>query len=310
MNLFGKRAEELVGRSIEGLLVDPNRYRPTGTARAGLVSAIGHLTDWEGRRATGEVVPCEVHVWEFGPPGRRLLAVHVRDLSKQRQSERVKKQFVANVSHELRTPLTSLRGALALVRDSDANCDDDTRELLTVARRNADRLLDLVNDLLDLERVGSGQLAVDKRDCGLAAAIDRAADTVRPIAADAGVSLKIAPTAVQLHADPDRLTQVMINLLANAVRFSPRGGTVTVGVSQDANRVRVTVDDQGPGVPELFRAAIFQPFTQVEGSAAHKKGGTGLGLSISSAIVKEHQGVLDVADAPGGGARFWFDLPA
>ncbi len=155
--------------------------------------------------------------------------------------------------------------------------------------------LALVNDLLDLERVGSGQLAIEKQHCVRATAV--------------GVSLQSGPTAVQLHADPERLTQVVINLLANAVRLSPRGGTVTVRVTQDAHRVRMTIDDQGPGVPEPFRQAIFEPFKQVEGSAAHKKGGTGLGMAISHAIVTAHDGVLDVADAPGGGARFWFDLP-
>ena len=226
-----------------------------------------------------------------------------------KEAERAKKAFVANVSHELRTPSTSIRGALALVRDSETNLADDSRELLSAAFRNADRLLALVNDLLDLERVGSGELAVEKRGCVLAPAIERAAETIRPIAGDAGVSLKIEPTPVTLHADPDRLTQVMINLLANAVRFSPRGRTVTVGVSPAADRVRVTIDDQGPGVPAAFRKAIFEPFKQVEGSAAHKKGGTGLGLAISHAIVREHGGVLDVTDTPGGGARFWFDLP-
>ena len=226
------------------------------------------------------------------------------------EAERAKKIFVAHVSHELRTPLTSIRGALALVRDSDANLDDDSRELLSAAHRSANRLLELVNDLLDLERVGSGERTINKRDCDLAAAIDRAAETVRPIAADAGVAIKRTPGEVQLHADPDRLTQVVVNLLANAVRFSPRGGTVTVGVARAAGRVRVTIDDQGPGVPQAFREAIFQPFKQVEGSAAHKKGGTGLGLAISQAIVAEHGGALQVSDAPGGGARFWFDLPA
>ncbi len=308
VNLFGKKAEDLVGRPVEEMLANPNPYRPSGTARAALGSAIGHLTEWEGRHADGSVVPCEVLVWVFGPPGRRSLAVHVRDLTKQREADRVKKQFVANVSHELRTPLTSIRGALALVLDVETGVDDDSRELLSAAHRNANRLLALVNDLLDLERVGSGQLAIEKRACGMAAAIERAADTVRPIAVDAGVSLKIEPTAVQLHADPDRLTQVMVNLLANAVRFSPRGGIVTVSVAQDEGRVRVTIDDQGPGVPAAFRKAIFEPFKQVEGSAAHKKGGTGLGLAISHAIVRDHDGVLDVTDAPGGGARFWFDL--
>lgn len=225
------------------------------------------------------------------------------------EAERAKKAFVANVSHELRTPLTSIRGALALVRDAEPDLDVDSRELLSAAHRNANRLLVLVNDLLDLERVGSGDLAVVKNDCELGDAIQRAVETIRPIARDAGVTVVSPATSIRLIADENRLMQVVINLLANAVRFSPQGGTVTVGVTTDGGPVRVTIDDQGPGVPAEFRQEIFEPFKQVEGSAAHKKGGTGLGLAISQAIVKEHGGVLDVGDAPGGGARFWFDLP-
>ena len=233
-----------------------------------------------------------------------------RALEKLTEAERVKQLFVAHVSHELRTPLTSIRGALALVRDAEPDLDADSRELLSAAHRSANRLLALVNDLLDLERVGSGERTVDKRDCDLAEAMASAAETVRPIAADAGVAIALAPGQLRLHADPERLTQVIVNLLANAVRFSPRGGTVTVGMARNGDRVRVTIDDQGPGVPAAFRESIFQPFKQVEGSAAHKKGGTGLGLAISQAIVGEHGGVLNVTDAPGGGARFWFELPA
>ena len=281
-------------------------------AGAPLVTASGHglgtlcVIDRIPRELTGEQLA------SLQALSRQLMAQLElrRALGLLTEAERAKKIFVAHVSHELRTPLTSIRGALALVRDSDANLDDDSRELLSAAHRSANRLLELVNDLLDLERVGSGERTINKRDCDLAAAIDRAAETVRPIAADAGVAIKRTPGEVQLHADPDRLTQVVVNLLANAVRFSPRGGTVTVGVARAAGRVRVTIDDQGPGVPLAFREAIFQPFKQVEGSAAHKKGGTGLGLAISQAIVAEHGGALQVSDAPGGGARFWFDLPA
>jgi signal transduction histidine kinase len=226
-----------------------------------------------------------------------------------RDAEQAKKQFVAHVSHELRTPLTSIRGALALVLDGGAPVDEDSAELLTAAHRSAERLLALVNDLLDLERVGSGELSVDKKDCDLAAALTRAAETVKPIAGDAGVALAIDAGPICLHADPERLAQVVINLLANAIRFSPRGGTVALSARADGECVRITIDDQGPGVPPDFRQSIFEPFKQVKGSAAHKKGGTGLGLTISHAIVTAHGGAIAVGDAPGGGARFTIDLP-
>jgi signal transduction histidine kinase len=242
----------------------------------------------------------------------RQLMAHLelrRALITLRNAESAKKNFVAHVSHELRTPLTSIRGALALVLDGDPSLDADSRELLTAGYRNANRLLALVNDLLDLERVGSGELSVEKRECDLSGVLERAAETVKSIAADAGVILEMAPVAVQLRADPERLTQVVINLIANAVRFSPRGGKVTVAIEPFDGHVCITVDDHGPGVPLEFRDAIFEPFKQVTGSAAHKKGGTGLGLTISQAIVKAHAGKLTVSDAPGGGARFTVELP-
>ena len=242
----------------------------------------------------------------------RQLMAHLelrRALMTLRGAEDAKKKFVANVSHELRTPLTSIRGALALVVDGDPALDPDSRELLLAGHRSANRLLALVNDLLDLEKVGSGELSVQKQDCALSEVLERASETVKPIAGDAGVMLKIAPTALTLHADPERLAQVTINLLANAVRFSPKGGAVAVTVEPHDGHLRILIDDQGPGVPLSFRDTIFEPFKQVEGSTAHKKGGTGLGLAISQAIVREHGGWIQVGDAPGGGARFTIGLP-
>lgn len=243
----------------------------------------------------------------------RQLMAHLelrRAMIQLRQADEIKKKFVANVSHELRTPLTSIRGALALVLDGGDTAGEEARELLAAAHRSANRLLALVNDLLDLEKVGSGDLSVERRECDLGAVLTRTADTVRPIAGDAGVTLKIPRVSVSLFADPDRLAQVLINLLANAIRFSPRGGAVVVTVEPHGNHVHVIIDDQGPGVPVPFRETIFEPFKQVQGSAAHKKGGTGLGLAIAQAIVKEHGGWITVGDAPGGGARFTVGLPA
>jgi signal transduction histidine kinase len=226
------------------------------------------------------------------------------------EADQAKKKFVAHVSHELRTPLTSIRGALSLVLDGSDPLAPDARQLLGAAHRNADRLLALVNDLLDLERVGSGELTVDLQDADLAVAIDRGVDAVRPVAARAGVSIVAGPASFPIHADVERLAQVVINLLANAVRFSPPGGEIRVAAEQCGARVCVTIDDQGPGVPPAFRASIFEPFKQVVGSAAHKKGGTGLGLAISQAIVRKHGGTLVAGEAPGGGARFTIELPA
>ncbi|HEX8031270.1 MAG TPA: histidine kinase dimerization/phospho-acceptor domain-containing protein, partial [Vicinamibacterales bacterium] len=152
----------------------------------------------------------------------RQLMTHLelrRAMVTLRDAEQIKRRFVANVSHELRTPLTSIRGALTMVLDDEAAVDGESRELLTAAQRSANRLLALVNDLLDLEGIGSGELSVEKCDCSLETALELAAETVGPLAADAAVTLTIAPTALQLFADAERLAQVFINVLANAVRF-------------------------------------------------------------------------------------------
>jgi signal transduction histidine kinase len=187
--------------------------------------------------------------------------------------------------------------------------DVEAWELLSAAHRNAERLLLLVNDLLDLERVGRGELPLEKKDSDLAAVIAAAVDVVQTMAASAGVAIVVHSPSIHLHADAGRLGQVISNVIANAIRYSPRGGTITVIADTAGSRARVTIDDQGPGVPAAFRVSIFEPFKQVEGSAAHKKGGTGLGLAIARALLERHGGVIGVGDAPGGGARFTMELP-
>ena len=232
-----------------------------------------------------------------------------RAMASLRDAEHAKKAFISYASHELRTPLTSIRGAVTLVLEGGAALDDDTRELMVAAFRNTERLLGIVNDMLDLERLGSGEIAVEPGDCDLGLVMKASVEAVRPLARIAGVSITAPVASVRITADGDRLSQVFINVIANAVRYSPPGSDVRIGVEPQQERVIITVDDQGPGVPQAFRQSIFEPFKQVQGSAAHKKGGTGLGLTISRAIVQMHDGTIAVGDAPGGGARFTIDLP-
>ena len=242
---------------------------------------------------------------------RRLMS-HLelrRSMVALREAEQSKKVFVSHASHELRTPLTSIRGAISLVLEGGTQLDEDARELMTAAFRNTERLLGIVNDMLDLERLGSGEIAIEPGACDLGVVLKASVEAVRAIARIAGVSIVAPPCEVRMWADGDRLSQVLINVIANAVRYSPAGGEVRVNVEPRGERVIMTVDDQGPGVPPQYRESIFEPFKQVQGSAAHKRGGTGLGLTISRAIVEMHQGTIVVGNAPGGGARFTIDLP-
>ncbi|HXG87600.1 MAG TPA: GAF domain-containing sensor histidine kinase [Vicinamibacterales bacterium] len=225
--------------------------------------------------------------------------------------QKEKQQFVANVSHELRTPLTSLRASLTLLGDGGAGTlPAEAAQLVSVAGRNANRLLLLVNDILDYERLGSGTgLRISPTVTPLATIFDRAREVIAATASANGVGLQLDPTSLRVLADVDRAAQVLVNLLSNAVKYSPPSGIVSTHVEVINSMARVSVTDQGPGVPDSFRDRLFKPFQQVEGSADHRKPGTGLGLAISRGIVHEHGGAIGVLNRPDGGARFWFTLP-
>lgn len=309
--MFGYDRDSLVGRRVDDCLAPAHRFANEAD-RAALAEAIGRVTEWLGQRQSGETFPVEAQVWVFGPPGNRKLACHIRDLSRQREAERAKARFVGTVSHELRTPLTSIRGALGLlVEGGDEQLPEDVRELIGLAHRNTTRLMMLVNDILDFERISAGGLPLEFQAIALSAIIDRSNDVVRAVAAEQGVSLSFGRTSAIVRADADRIVQVVVNLLSNAIKYSPRGGVVAISADTLDSKVRVRVEDEGPGVPEPFRQAIFEPFQQVEGSVEHRKGGTGLGLSISRSLVLAHGGEIGIADRRSGrpGACVWFTLP-
>jgi signal transduction histidine kinase len=171
------------------------------------------------------------------------------------------------------------------------------------------RLIDLINDILDLERMEAGQLSLDRQPTLLVTVLEGARETVEALAGQHEVALEVpSPDAVVL-GDRDRLIQVVVNLLSNAIKFSPRGTRVRVDARLAGRRVRVAVSDEGRGVPPELREQIFEPFRQVEGSDARHKGGTGLGLAICRSIVEQHGGAIGVEGREGPGATFWFTIP-
>jgi signal transduction histidine kinase len=228
------------------------------------------------------------------------------------EQERLKDEFVSTVSHELRTPLTSIRGSLSLLSGGVAGpLAPPVAELVGIAHKNSERLLRLINDILDLDKVESGKLDLHQEPAELAPLLVQAVEAHRGYADEYGVCMEAvleAPGA-RARVDADRLGQVLANLLSNAIKFSPRGERVTVRLSRQGPGLRVGVEDRGPGVPEAFRARIFQKFAQADGSDARRRNGTGLGLSIARALVERQGGTLDFASAPGAGTTFWFDLP-
>jgi PAS domain S-box-containing protein len=308
--LFGYAAEEVVGRNVSLLMPEPDRsahdgymqrYLETGEARV-----IGRGREVEGVRRDGTRFPLYLSVGEMRVGNERRFTGIVQDVTERHEVDRLKKQFVAMVSHELRTPLTSLRGSLGLLSVGAVGAlPEGAGAILAIAERSTVRLVDLVNDILDLERLEAAQLSLERQPTPLVTVLQHARETVEALAVQHQVALEVPDADAVVLGDRDRLIQVVVNLLFNAIKFSPEGGRVEVGTRLEGSRVRVEVSDEGRGVPPEMRQRIFEPFRQVEGSDARQKGGTGLGLAICRSIVEQHGGAIGVEDREGPGATFW-----
>ena len=245
--------------------------------------------------------------------GEDCLLVVGQDISERVQLEQMKADFIATVSHELRTPLTSIKGALGLIVSGvTGDVPEKSRSMIEIANRNSDRLIRLINNILDIEKLEAGQLDLRITPTAIGPLIDEAVEANGAFAAQRDVSIVVAtklPDAT-LHIDHDRIDQVLTNLLSNAAKFSPSGGRVEVSVSLRDRFFRVSVTDHGPGIPENFRARVFEKFAQADVlDADETSGGTGLGLSISKALVEAHGGRIDFVTETDEGTTFFFDLP-
>jgi len=309
--IFGYTREELLGQHLALLMPEDVRHRADDFLREARDQAIGRISEWRARRKNGEIFPFELSLFSFEASGRFFYAGAIRDVSERREVERLKQEFVATVSHELRTPLTSIRGALGLIAAGGlGELPPGAHELLTVAERNSVRLVTLINDILDLERLESGKIHMQFAEVPVAAVVRRAIEAVAGAAAAAEIRL-VGPvdSAARAWGDIDRLTQVMVNLLSNAIKFSPAGSAVTVTATQTPQWVEVRVADQGRGVPAALHEVVFERFRQVAASDERDKGGTGLGLAICRAIIEQHQGLIGVESSAETGSTFWFRVP-
>ncbi|MBD2472923.1 ATP-binding protein [Nostoc sp. FACHB-145] len=234
----------------------------------------------------------------------------VRDVTQQRELERMKREFISIISHEIRTPLSSIRGALGLVATGVLDDDPQTaKEMLGIANNNIERLVRLVNDVLALNRLESRQVELKKQWCEAATLVQQAFSSVQNLAEANQVDLRSSTGNIQVWADPDWLVQVLVNLINNAVKFSPAGTTVSVNVEPQPQQVLFRVTDQGRGIPSEKLETIFGQFQQVNMSDSRQKGGTGLGLSICRLIVQRHGGRIWAESELGRGSKFYFTLP-
>ncbi|KAA6461787.1 PAS domain S-box protein [Acidobacteria bacterium AB60] len=313
--LMGAAAARLTGQPIHDLLHGSarasNRCGPDCALRKATslqVAAAGEDTIY---RMDGTPVPAEYFFTPIMDQGRFSGSVlSFRDISQRYALDRLKDEFISTVSHELRTPLTSIRGALGLLTSGIlGQINDKAANLLRIAVTNSDRLVRLINDILDLERIQSGREPIMFRQIQLSEVVRQAIDGMQPVADAAGVQLIHDTTQVEISGDPDRLLQVLTNLLSNAVKFSPPGSGVSIMMRPGSSGVTLSVIDQGRGIPADKLEAIFGRFQQVDASDSRQKGGSGLGLAICRSIVTQHSGKIWAERNPVRGSTFRMFLP-
>jgi PAS domain S-box-containing protein len=232
------------------------------------------------------------------------------DVTMARELERLKSQFISMVSHELRTPLTSIRASMQLLVAEEMTGNEDADRLVRVALSNADRLIRIVNDILDMSKIEAGEMMVSPRPTPLQPIIDDSVKSIEALARDAGVTIVQSHDGVgEVMADPDRTIQVLVNLLSNAVKHAPSGSRVEVSAALEGGHAAIAVHDNGPGIPAQRVDFIFEPFTQLDSSDTRRIAGTGLGLTIARALAEKQGGGIRVVSREGEGATFTLTLP-
>jgi PAS domain S-box-containing protein len=311
---FGYGPDELLGQNMKNIIPEgfAERLLAGGlrSAKDALTLQIAAGIELTGLRKDRSEFPVEIMLSPLESAEGILV---IRDISARKHNERLRDEFVSTVSHELRTPLTSISGSLGLLAEQWASeLPKSAARLLAIAHTNSQRLVRLINDILDIEKLESSRVVFNLSQVDLRSLVAHAIEENRGFAESYGVRVRLdaASTDSEVNADPDRLAQVITNLLSNAIKFSPAGEEVLVAVEKNGNVIRVSVRDHGCGVPDDFKPHVFEKFAQADGTTSRQKGGTGLGLSIVKQIVERLGGDVGFDDAPGGGTIFHVELPA
>jgi len=308
--LLGSRRSALLGRSAHQTF----HSHPLGACYLRTIQRTGlALTGIEDsyRTADGRDVPVEVSASPMVEgTGVRGVVVVFRDVTRRREVDRMKNEFVSLVSHELKTPLTAIRGSLGLLAGGAlGELAPPATRMIEIAMESSERLTRLINEILDMERIESGAMSMEIGPLPAADLLAAAREQVQVLAGDAGIVVRVVRAEGTVVADADRVVQTLINLIGNAIKFSPPGSEVTLDAAPEAGMITFRVTDQGRGIPPNRLEVIFERFEQVDSSDAREKGGTGLGLAISRSIVERLGGRIWAENNPTGGAVFSFTLP-
>ena len=313
--IFGYSHLEVSGHRATLLLPEPQRSMRaryiSHFLKTGIQQMLGKDIELTAMRRNGESFTVELAVSQISYQGERRFIAVIRDIEERKRIERMKSEFVSTVSHELRTPLTAIAGSLGLINGGAlGEVPAAIQQMLQIAEDNSQRLNLLINDLLDMDKLVAGKMLFALHDEALQPLLEQAIEENQPYASHYQVQLKLQgpPTVARVRVDKLRLAQVLANLLSNASKFSPRGSTVNIHVDEHRERVRVSVTDHGPGVPENFQARMFSKFSQADATDTRQKGGTGLGLAISKEIIERMDGLIGFESSLGKGATFWFEL--
>jgi len=308
--VFGYNLEELQFKSIDEILT-PKIFNPDSGDELVYTAEKFEMT---GTGKYGREIPLKVSISEIYYDNEIHFSFVMSDISKEKEVERLKNEFISTVSHELRTPLTAIRGSLGLISSGImGEVPDGANNLIQMANNNCLRLINLINDILDVEKIESGKMTFYYEKLEILPIIKRAIYENKPYAEQFNVNIVLDNQLSNEKSmlDKDRFLQVITNLLSNAIKFSPAGETVSVRCYKNDNgEIIISVKDNGPGIPDEFKDVIFQKFAQADSSSTRQKGGTGLGLNISKAIIEKMNGNISFNAEIEEGTTFFIKIPA
>lgn len=313
--ITGYASAEVKGGVLWDLLMPPEEQDEVKAVFEDLKSGhfpIYHENNWVGKNGKQALIAWSNTVLMDAAGQAEYIIGTGLDITERKKIEKMKDEFISTVSHELRTPLTSIHGALGLINSGvTGEFSAQAKTMLDIAHKNSQRLIHLINDILDIEKIESGRMEFRMKPLKLSRIIEQALEANTAYGEQFGIRFAFENTLpeAEVYADSNRLMQLMTNLLSNAAKFSQAGDVVSVSMLRHNNSIRVSVLDHGPGIPEEFHNKIFQRFAQADASDSRQKGGTGLGLSISKAIVERHNGQIGFNTKAGAGTTLYFDLP-
>ncbi len=313
LDFTGYKRDQVLGRNCRFLQRDDRDQAPIESIREALRLEIPITTILRNYRRDGSLFWNELTLSPVHDQSGRLINfVGVQnDISARKDAEKRVSEFYSVISHELRTPLTSINSALSVIADGSAGkANAQIMRMVEIALENSERLVRLISDILDWKKIESGKFKLNKTYTCPEALVDRLITGVKPLSNSAKVQLlKEVQTTAEVYLDIDRTLQILTNLVDNAIKFSAADNVVTIRVElRNADTVRFSVVDQGPGIPKDQLNKLFKVFQQLDSSDRRKTGGTGLGLSISRSLVELHGGQIGVESEVGKGSMFWFEI--